>query len=108
MYNVAVFAARSFVPHVSIHEGRGLEQLLADYRTSPLGGAVIEAAYAATDPPLLTRLQGLRVPYAVDPQSIRFSSPRYLTIPALAKLPYAPDEPLARNARGRATRSRIK
>lgn len=49
-------SARSFVPYVSIHEGRGLEQLLADYRPSPLGGAVIEAACGATDPPLLTRL----------------------------------------------------
>lgn len=97
-----MFVSQSFVPHVSVHEGRGLEQLLAEHRSAPLGGAVIEAAYAATDPPLLPRLRGLRIPYAIDPQSIRFSSPRYLSIHALAELPYAPARPLPHHTRSTA------
>lgn len=96
-----MFVARSFVPHVSVHEGRGLEQLLAEHRSAPLGGAIIEATYAAADPPLLPRLRGLRIPYGIDPQSIRFESPRYLGIQALAGLPYAPARPLLRHTRSK-------
>lgn len=90
-----MFVARSLVPHVSTAEGRGLERLLADTERPILGGAVIEATYVATDPPLLPRLRGLRVPYTVDPQTLRFSSPRYLSIAGLRRLPYAPDNPYA-------------
>jgi hypothetical protein len=97
-----MFVAQTLVPHVSVHEGRGLEQLLAEYRDRPLGGAVIEATYAATDPPLLTRLRGLRVPYTIDPQSIRFASPRYLNIAALSGLPYSPAVPFPRHAASQA------
>lgn len=92
-----VFVARTFIPHVSIHEGRGLEQLLAEHDTPPLGGAVVEATFAATDPPLIPRLRGLRIPYTLDPQTIRFSSPRYLTIESLATLPYAPRSPVGQH-----------
>lgn len=102
-----MFVSCSFVPHVSVHEGRGLEQLLAEHQSGPLGGAVIEAAYAATDPPLLTRLHGLRIPYAIDPQSIRFGSSRYLDIQALAELPYAPVKALPRHTRSAAIDSMV-
>lgn len=58
-----------------------------------LGGAVIEAHYVRKDPVLLGRIAESLIPWVVDPQSIRFSSPRFAST-RLATLPYAPDGPL--------------
>ncbi len=47
----------SFLLHVTQYEGRSIEKLIAPHepgQASPtLGGAVIEASYVQTDPPLL-------------------------------------------------------
>lgn len=59
-----------------------------------LNEVVVEAAYAATDPPLLPRLKHLAIPYAIDPQTVRFANPGFLKKPTIAGLPYAPDVPL--------------
>jgi hypothetical protein len=59
-----------------------------------LDGAVIEAGYAADRPPLLKRLADDRVPRLIDPQTVRFAGARFLQVPKLAELTYAPDKPI--------------
>lgn len=59
-----------------------------------LDGAVIEASYAADRPPLLKRLADDRVPRLVDPQTVRFVGGRFLQVPKLAALDYAPETPI--------------
>lgn len=88
----------SFVLHVTRHEGRSLERLLAPLQPGDdgpsLGGAIVQASYVAKDPALLVRFADGRIPWAVEPQSNRFATPGYLSIGDLAKLPYAPASPL--------------
>lgn len=60
----------------------------------PLGGAVLEAAYAATDPPVARRLRSEHVPLILDMHSLRFTGEGFLAVERIAKLPYAPDAPL--------------
>jgi hypothetical protein len=55
---------------------------------------VIEAAYAAGDPPLLKRLREDGIARIVDPQSLRLTGSRFLEVDALSTLPYAPKAPL--------------
>jgi hypothetical protein len=90
------FPSRTFLVHVTQHEGRTLERLLAPrdpgVDSLVLEGAIVEASYARKDPALLARLGEGRIPWAMDPQSVRFSSPRP-TGPTAA-LPYAPSGPL--------------
>ncbi len=92
------FQHLSFLLHVTQFEGRSIEKLIAPRDpgqiTSTLGGAVIEASYVQTDPPLLAHLAEARIPWMVDPQSIRFSSPGFGEIARLRRLPYAPASPL--------------
>jgi hypothetical protein len=92
------FRDLSFLLHITQFEGRTVERLLAPAEagasSASLGGAVVEAAYVATDPPLLARLTEERVPWIVDPQSVRFSSPGYLQTARLRALSYAPALPL--------------
>lgn len=59
-----------------------------------LDGVVIEASYAADRPPLLKRLADDRVPRLIDPQTVRFAGARFLQVPKLAELSYAPDRPI--------------
>lgn len=59
-----------------------------------MGGAMVEAAYVERDPPLLSRLADLRLPWAIDSQSVRFAGPGYLQTASVANLPYAPKSPL--------------
>jgi hypothetical protein len=93
-----VFDPLSLVTDVSLHEGRSLEALLAPQPLSggqqTMGGAVIDASYVHRDPPLLARLAESRIPWVVNPQSVRFASPRFRSITSLAHLPYAPSGPL--------------
>lgn len=88
----------SLLLHVTQHEGRSLEQLLAPRRLGEddlsLGGAVIQASYVHRDPPLLLRLADGHVPWVVEPQSVRFASAGYGTVASVAQLPYAPQAPL--------------
>lgn len=89
----------SFLPRVTRHDGRSLEQLLSPPELggtpTPVGGAIIDASYVHLDPPLLVRLADSRIPWVVDSCASRFRSPRYLSIPALSNLPYAPQAPLS-------------
>lgn len=91
------FPPSSFVVHVTQYEGRTLERLLAPrdpgVESLALGGAVIEADYVRRDPVLLARLAESRIPWVMDPQSVRFSTPRFAST-RLAGLRYAPDSPL--------------
>ena len=84
--------------HVTQFEGRSIEKLVAPAEPgSPvpvLGGAVVEASYVASDPPLLARLAEERIPWMVDPQSVRFASAGYLQTDRLRSLAYAPPAPL--------------
>jgi hypothetical protein len=88
----------SFLPRVTQHDGRSLEQLLSPQQLggmpAPVGGAIVNASYVHSEPPLLVRLADSRIPWVVDPCAARFHSPRYLSIRALAGLPYAPEAPL--------------
>jgi len=88
----------SFLVHVTQHEGRSLEQLLAPQHLGEddpaLGGAVVQASYVHRDPPLVLRLADSHIPWVIEPQSVRFASPGYLGVNSLATLPYAPPNAL--------------
>jgi hypothetical protein len=87
-----------FVLNVTTDLGKSLEQILAPSSVGsesvPSGGAVLTADYAATRPPLIERLVETGVSFTVEPQSMRFASPRYRDVRRLGSLPYAPSEPL--------------
>jgi hypothetical protein len=89
----------TFLPRVSQHDGRAIEQALAGAtlfdRGVKLEGAVVEATYAAGEPPLLQRLAADGVPQLVEPQTVRFCGGRYLQVERLRGLPYAPSSPIA-------------
>ena len=88
----------TFLPRITQHDGRAIEEALAAtlFDTGVrLRGAVVEATYAATDPPLLKRLREEGVPRIVEPQSQRFTTRRFLEVEQLKALPYAPSEPIA-------------
>lgn len=91
-------------PRITTYDGRAIEQALAGSslfdHVPRLRGAVVEASYALTDPPILKALQERGVPYLVDPQSLRFHTPTYLEIPKVASLPYAPAAPLTPHTAG--------
>lgn len=91
-----MFDGPAYWVNVSEHDGKSLEELLAvgPPLLGPLGGAVVDATFAAEQPALLGRLRQLGLPYVVDPQSLRFASAGYLGTQSLAKLPYAPSAPL--------------
>lgn len=92
-HDVRVANLYPFRLHVSSYEGKAIEQLIGSV-TEPdprlLDEVVVEATYAATDPPLLPRLRHLGIPYAVDTQTVRFANPGFLGKPTIAGLPYAP------------------
>jgi hypothetical protein len=54
---------------------------------------MVEATYVQKEPALLARLAEAAIPWAVDPQSYRFSSEGFLRGP-VGRLSYAPDSPL--------------
>jgi hypothetical protein len=88
----------TFLPRVSRHDGRAIEQALAGPtlfdRGVKLEGAVVEATYAAEQPPLLQRLAADSVPQVIDPQTVRFCGARYLQVEKLRGLPYSPSGPI--------------
>lgn len=79
---------------MTIYDGRAIELALAGPtlfdRGVRLAGAVVEATFAQRDPPLLKRLRETDVPFVVDTQTLRFATPAFLDIPAIAGLPFAP------------------
>jgi hypothetical protein len=93
-----LFAELSFFPRVSKYDGRAIEAALAGpnlfEQPVSLHGAVIEATFAASDPPLLARLREGQVARVIDPQALRFTTETFLDIPALSELAYAPDRPI--------------
>jgi hypothetical protein len=91
-------AEPSYLPRISRHDGRAIEEALAATLFDSgvrLRAAVVEAGYAATESPLLKRLRDEQVPRLIDLQTQRFTSPRFLEVEALAQLPYAPAEPIS-------------
>jgi hypothetical protein len=88
-----------YLPRVTSHDGRAIEDALAGPTLFDpgvrLGGAVIEATYAAEDPPLVKRLREEKVPRIIDPQTQRFVGGRFLQVATLSGLPYAPAAPFA-------------
>jgi hypothetical protein len=91
------FAEPTFLPRVTQHDGRAIEEALAATLFDNgvrLRGAVVEATYAASDPPLLKRLREDGVPRLVEPQCQRFTTRRYLEVEQLRSLPYAPPTPI--------------
>jgi hypothetical protein len=88
----------SYLPRVSIRDGRAIEEALAGATLFDTGaridGAVIEAAYAYDQPPLLKRLADDRVRRLIDPQTLRFVGENFVEINRLSRLPYAPDRPI--------------
>lgn len=88
----------AYLARVTRRDHRAIEQALAGatlFSEAPnLGGVVVEASYAADQPPLLKRLREDRTARIIDPQSLRFTGARFLEVDALAGLPYAPTRPI--------------
>ncbi len=87
----------TFLARVTRHDGRAIEEALAATLFDDgvrLRAAVVEASYAATEPPLLKRLREDGVSRLVEPQSQRFTTRRFLEVDQLSSLPYAPPEPI--------------
>jgi hypothetical protein len=86
----------SYLPRVTRHDGRALEEALAGStlfdRGARLRGGVIEATYAASDPPILRRLRDGTVPLLVEPQTLRFTGEAFLETESFSALPYRPRE----------------
>lgn len=84
----------SYLPRVTRHAGRVLEEALAPSTLFDQGvqlrGAIVEATYAAEDPAILRRLRAGSVPFLVEPQTLRFTGEAFLATSAFSKLPYTP------------------
>jgi hypothetical protein len=95
----AFLGEAAYLPRVTVHDGRALEQALAGpdlWQSSiELRGAVVEASFAQSDPPLLRRLSEAHVDYIVDPQTLRFASPTFLDVARIGGLAYAPAQPIS-------------
>lgn len=93
-----LLADAAYFPRITKHDNRAIEDAMAsDTLFDPgvrLQGAVFEATYANSSPLLLKRLREESVPRLIDPQSVRFTTERYLEIEALRTLPYAPEIPI--------------
>lgn len=62
----------TFLPRISQHDARAVEDALASTLFDSgvqLRAAVVEASYAASDPPLLKRLREERLPRLMEPQT---------------------------------------
>lgn len=59
-----------------------------------LDGAVVDATLAIQSPALLEKLRARHVEYIIDPETLRFGTPAYKDVEQLAKLVYAPEEPI--------------
>lgn len=88
----------AYLARVTRRDHRAIEEALAGAtlltEATDLSGVVIEASYAAADPPLLKRLREDSTTRLVDPQSLRFTGARFLEVDAVAGLPYSPPRPI--------------
>lgn len=86
----------SYLPRVTRSAGRVLEETLAPSTLFDEGiqlrGAIVEATYAAVEPPILNRLSDGLVPVLVEPQTLRFTGDAFLETAAFSSLPYRPIE----------------
>src|SRR5688572_4942859 len=96
---IADFAdGAAFFPRVTVRDGRAIDEAIAGQEMFGggvrLDGAVVEATFAAMQPPLLSRLVDRGARYFIDPETLRFSTPAYEGVERLRRLPYAPDDSL--------------
>jgi hypothetical protein len=84
------FPRPTYLPRITRRDGRAVEEALAGPTLCDAGvrldAAVVEATYAVEDPPLLKRLRESRVPQLVDPQTLRFTGERFLTVAQFERL----------------------
>lgn len=89
-----LFSRPTFMPRVTRRDGRAIEEALAGPTLFDPGvkldAAVVEATYAVEDSPLLKRLRESGVPQIVDPQTLRFTGERFLTVAQFERVPYRP------------------
>lgn len=94
-----MFENLAYWPRIGTYDGRAIEKALAGPNLLDPGvsldGAILDASYVTKEPDLVERLVQSRVPYLVDPQSLRFISPAYLEVEAIRSLPYAPEQPVS-------------
>lgn len=93
-----LLASPRYLPRLTENDTKPLERALAGATLFDdgvvLDGVLVEAAYAVREPEALDHLRDQRVPLLVDPQSLRMSSPAYLSNNRLGALPYVPATPL--------------
>lgn len=94
-----MFERIAFWPRVRRDNSGVVEQTLADptlfdQEGVPLQGALIEAPHAARQPPILTRLSQVGIPFVVDPGAMRFLNETYLEMPSWSAIPYSPSSPM--------------
>ena len=74
-----VLADPTYLPRIGNYDSRAIEQALAGATLFEPGvrlqAAVVEATYAAREPPLLKRLREEDVPYFLDLQALRSPLP---------------------------------
>lgn len=83
-----------YFPRLTEGNTRGVERALAgDLFTdaATVDGAVVEAAFAATEPPVLDHLRAAGVPLLIDPQTLRLTVDTYRSNTRLGRLPYLPE-----------------
>ena len=92
----------TYLPRVTKRDHRAIEDALAGATLFDAGveidSAVVEATYAVEDSPLLKRLRESGVPQLVDPQTLRFTGDRFLTVTQFSRIPYRPAAPIAAHA----------
>ena len=93
------FARPTYLPRITRRDGRAIEEALAGPTLFDPGvkldAAVVEATYAVEDSPLLKRLRESGVPQLIDPQTLRFTGERFLTVAQFEHVPYRPATPIA-------------
>lgn len=91
-------ARPTYLPRVTNRDHRAIEDALAGPTLFDSGvkldAAVVEATYAVEDSPLLKRLRESGVPQLVDPQTLRFTGERFLTVSQFERVPYRPAAPI--------------
>jgi hypothetical protein len=93
-----LLASPRYLPRLTENDTKPIQRALAgatlfDDGVS-LDGVVVEAAYAVAEPEVLDHLREQRVPVLIDPQSLRLSTPAYMSNTRLGSLPYLPSAPL--------------
>lgn len=93
-----LFCRPTYMPRVTRRDGRAIEEALAGPTLFDSGvkldAAVVEATYAVEDSPLLKRLRESGVSQLVDPQTLRFTGERFLSVAQFERVPYRPSAPI--------------